>query len=293
MGTHKLIQKSLKLTAVGAIAFSVLAQPLSMVASASEVTKTENKLLTATVQSKELLKNNIFTPISYLDTTAEQPFPNWQMALVSSDTSLENISAVGADTKLTYTKMIDDSRISYFTYGSSYPWMRISIFDDGRVTLYGGYADRLLDRVAFYQDVPTTIGKIYTLNQITPTTQMAYSVYASDTSSSTQLAYISAYNSAVVNNSTTFIATSSTTRITTIINGMVGASVKSIQSPNYPISVSLKENSDTTKIKTDIDALFLDNTPTSNAIKTTTDQAAIDALQKQIDILEASTTKTT
>ncbi|MBC2103457.1 immunoglobulin-like domain-containing protein [Listeria booriae] len=302
MGTNKLIQKSLKLTAVGAIAFSVLAQPLSFVANASEVTKTENKLLTATVQSKELLKNNMLTPITATDTRAEQPFPDWQMALVT-DPTLENISVVGADTKLSYDYTyydVNGKSAAYFSYGSSIsPTYRMSIMgENSDVWLLNiGGNGRGVERIAFYQDVPTAIGKVYTLNQIAPCTGglSGYSVYASDTNSSTQLAYLSTHSKVSADKSTTFIATSSTTRITAILGAYLPDYYNtSIQSPSasIPNSVSLKENTDTTKIKTDIDALFLNDTPTSNAIKTTTDQAAIDALQAQIDILEASTTKT-
>ncbi|MBC1273351.1 immunoglobulin-like domain-containing protein [Listeria booriae] len=302
MGTNKLIQKSLKLTAVGAIAFSVLAQPLSLVASASEVTKTENKLLSATVQSKELLKNNTLTQISGFDTTAEQLFPDWQMALVTEPT-LENISAVGADTKISYD-YTDERRSSpgeaYFSYGSIVnPTFRIGIQRNiGSVFLYNIRGNGIgRERIAFYQDVPTTIGKVYTLSQFAITTgsTLGISVYASDTSSSTQLAYLTADADVAAGKSTTFIATSSTTRITAILGTYSTTSrVGYIQTAlgTTPNSVSLKENTDTTKIKTDIDALFLNDTPTSNAIKTTTDQGAIDALQEQIDILEASTTKT-
>ncbi|MBC6298730.1 immunoglobulin-like domain-containing protein [Listeria booriae] len=301
MGTNKLIQKSLKLTAVGAIAFSVLAQPLSLVASASEVTKTENKLLSATVQSKELLKNNMLTQITADDITAEQLFPDWQMALVNEPT-LENISAVGEDTKLTYdwTDTRGGNNIAYFSYGSKlHPTYRIGVRGNGGlVSLYNirgnGWG---IERIAFYQDVPTTIGKVYTLNQIAPGTGilLGFSVYASDTSDSNQLAYLSAGNGVSADKSTTFIATSSTTRITAILGSYLPDTKVNYMQASFaeiPNSVSLKENTDTTKIKTDIDALFLNDTPTSNAIKTTTDQAAIDALQEQIDILEASTTKT-
>ncbi|MBC1896216.1 hypothetical protein HCA68_00905 [Listeria booriae] len=293
MGTHKLIQKSLKLTAVGAIAFSVLAQPLSLVASASEVTKTENKLLTATAQSKELLKNNTFTQPAEIGASTEQPFPNWQMAFVSNP-SLENVSAVGADTKLSFTAGVLNG--AQFSYGSSDPTIRLAIYTNGRVRLVNG--TRGVEKVAFYQDVQTTIGKIYTLSQYIPSTNLlGYSLYASDTSKSTQLASVSTDNYTVSDKSTTFIATSSTTRITAVFGGSGLSSLYNgylqAESTLNQTSVSLKENSDTTQIKTDIDALFLDNTPTSNAIKTTTDQAAIDALQKQIDILEASTTKAT
>ncbi|MBC6298728.1 immunoglobulin-like domain-containing protein [Listeria booriae] len=293
MGTNKLIQKSLKLTAVGAIAFSVLAQPLSLVASASEVTKTENKLLSATVQSKELLKNNVFAPIAKADITAEQPFPNWQMALVTNPT-LENLSVVGRDTKLNFDFIDNDTLGSaYYTYGSSTSVQHMSIDLYGRVRLENQY--RGLERIAFYQDVPTTIGKVYTLSQHTSQYLLGSSLYASNPGSSTQLASVSTANKVGGDKSTTFIATSSTTRITAILGAYLPDYFNSYIQDSYdhnPMSMSLKENTDTTKIKTDIDALFLNDTPTSNAIKTTTDQAAIDALQEQIDILEASTTKT-
>ncbi|MBC2390573.1 immunoglobulin-like domain-containing protein [Listeria booriae] len=280
MSNHKLVQKTLKITAVGAIAFSVLAQPLSLVASAAETTsinKVERKLLTATTQSVELLKNNklIGAPVSEI--TTKQFMPQWQMAL-TKDLKTENISAIGQDTELTYQQQ--GSFGPSFSYGS--------LNSTYRMTAYNSYgSDRWtinnnLERIAIYQDVPTVIGQTYKLKIVA---RNYPSAYASDINKTNQLAYISSDG---LNQEATFIATTTTTRISLILGGRSSILQESIN----PTTVSLVAVIDTDKLKSDIDALFVNNTPTSNAIKTTTDQAAIDALQKQIDTLEASTTKT-
>ncbi|MBC1574200.1 hypothetical protein HB900_06985 [Listeria booriae] len=278
MSNHKLVQKTLKITAVGAIAFSVLAQPLSLVASATEVTKAENKLLTATVPSKELLNNSALKAISYGDTTSTQPFSGWQLADVSQNAP-SLLSNVGSDTSITYdgTTGVVVGATFYKTASS----LRFFASSTGAFNIEGpGYT-------ALYQDVATVPGQSYTLNFKVYTGIKNFYVFASNRGASTPLTSLSMAGT----KTTSFIATETTTRITIIVGG-TNAGYNYIQSKAGDTAVSLQTNVDTDKLKADIDALFLNNVPTSNAIKTTTNQAAIDALQKQIDILTDGATKT-
>ncbi|MBC2263628.1 hypothetical protein HCB37_03765 [Listeria booriae] len=291
MSNHKLVQKTLKITAVGAIAFSVLAQPLSFVANAAETTssnKVEGKLLQTTVQSTELLLNNVFQPIAVTDTTSKQFFPNWQQALVIDPTAV-SISAIGSDTQLTLKSSASSNQT--YTFGSSNPNSVINQYYDAPNVQYRCMVRTNLggatERVAFYQDIKTVAGKTYTLSN--PTTLYSSSVsgvVVSDTNTGIEIA----------NTTGSFIAKSNKTRITVFL-GRGEANYSSIQTLNLnaspgKVGISLKETIDLDSLKADIDALFLNDTSTSNAIKTTTDQASIDALQAQINKLEASTTKT-
>ncbi|MBC2180129.1 hypothetical protein HCJ82_08205 [Listeria booriae] len=303
MSNHKLVQKTLKITAVGAIAFSVLAQPLSFVASAAETTssnKVEGKLLTATALSTELLKNNLLTPVATSEQTAKQLFPNWQQALVTAPNLLD-ISVIGADTELTFKPQTKYPNSTYFTYGSSNPSMYFELapsFSGNYQRLFLRNDSKGLERVAFYQDVATVVGATYTLTENLGQYLPPFSAIVSDPATKTQITTLDGtslanHGSYVKNISTTFVATSTKTRITTLLGDDSAYIYSEIQdTPIYVASISLKETIDTDKLKADIDALFLNNLPTSNAIKTTTNQASIDALQAQINKLEASTTKT-
>ncbi|MBC1400821.1 hypothetical protein HB904_10740 [Listeria booriae] len=277
MSNHKLVQKTLKITAVGAIAFSVLAQPLSLVASATEVTKAENKLLTATVPSKELLNNSALQSTIYGNTAAKQPFSNWQLADVQQ-TSPTSLGDIGSDREITYDTASGRVIGSYYKYTSS---LRLIATSSGSLLIEGpGY-------LALYQDVATVPGQTYTLSFSISSNINNFYVFASTTGSTTPLASASSIAGA---KTVSFTATGSTTRISLIAGGTAGI-FNAVQYGST--TVSLKTNVDTDKLKADIDALFLNNVPTSNAIKTTTNQAAIDALQKQIDILTDGATKTT
>ncbi|MBC1918579.1 hypothetical protein HCJ46_07415 [Listeria booriae] len=300
MSNHKLVQKTLKITAVGAIAFSVLAQPLSLVASAAEEAssnKVEGKLLAATAQSIELIKTNKLDPPSTFPTTMKQPFTNWQMALVTKP-NVDDVSAVGQDTELTYTSASTGTIGTSYTYDPAHPTRVVKYSSNGNTTtafsdVLSGSSD--FGRFAIYQDVPTVIGQTYTLGKVASSLTLfnAYPIFASDASNSTQLAMISAGSGTTTK---TFVATSAKTRITVIYGSDKQSSYifggAGTGSATQPVTLSLKETIDTDKLKADIDALFLNNLPTSNAIKTTTNQAAIDALQTQINKLDASTTKT-
>ncbi|MBC2172787.1 toxin Cry1Ac domain D-VI-related protein [Listeria booriae] len=300
MSNHKLVQKTLKITAVGAIAFSVLAQPLSFVASAAETVssnKVEGKLLTATAQSIELIKTNKLDPPSTFPTTMKQPFTNWQMALVTQP-NVDNISALGQDTELTYTSASTGTLGTIYTYDPAHPQRVVQYYSNGNMSfassnVLSGSSD--YGRFAIYQDIPTVIGQTYTLGKIASSYNQynAYPIFASDAFNSTQLAMISAGSGTTTK---TFIATSTKTKITVFYGsdtkGLPVFAGAGTGSADTPVTLSLKETIDADKLKADIDALFLNNLPTSNAIKTTTNQAAIDTLQKQIDKLEASTTKT-
>ncbi|MBC1561369.1 toxin Cry1Ac domain D-VI-related protein [Listeria booriae] len=291
MSNHKLVQKTLKITAVGAIAFSVLAQPLSLVASAAETTSTnkvEGKLLQTNAQSTELLVNNCMNPISVTDTTSKQLFPNWQQVLVVNPTVV-SISSVGADTQLTMKSSANSNQT--YTFGSSNTNSTIQNWYDTANKQYRVFVRNIsggpTERIAFYQDVTTVIGKTYSLQNLPVIyTSSVKGVVASDANTGVQ----------ITNTTGSFTATSNKTRITVFL-GNGESNYSSIQASasdatSGKIGISLTETIDIDSLKADIDALFLNNLPTSNAIKTTTNQAAIDTLQKQIDKLEASTTKT-
>ncbi|MBC2002318.1 hypothetical protein HCA78_00960 [Listeria booriae] len=302
MSNHKLVQKTLKITAVGAIAFSVLAQPLNFVANAAETTssnKVEGKLLTATALSTELLKNNQLAPVGLSEQTAKQLFPNWQQALVTAPNLLD-ISVIGADTELTFKPQTKYPSSTYFTYGSSNPSMYFELAPSNGIyqRLFLRNDSKGLERVAFYQDVATVVGATYTLTETLGQYIPPFGAIVSDPATKTQITTLDGtslanHGSYVKSISTTFVATSTKTRITTLLGDDSASTLSEIQdSPLHVAAISLKETIDTDQLKADIDALFLNNLPTSNAIKTTTDQASIDALQTQINKLEASTTKT-
>ncbi|MBC1984065.1 toxin Cry1Ac domain D-VI-related protein [Listeria booriae] len=294
MSNHKLVQKTLKITAVGAIAFSVLAQPLSFVVNAAETTssnKVGGTLLTATAQSVELLKTSKLVGPADYPVTLKQPMPDWQMALI--DPSITGLAAVGADTELTYAgHNIGRTIGEYFSFDPAHP-NRLVQFDysgGGVRAMAASINGETTGGFAIYQDVSTVVGQTYTLGKVSSSLASMNSsqdIYASDASSNNAIATIASGSGTT---SKTFIATSTTTRITVIYNPTMYTFF--LGGNAYPVTVSLKETIDTDKLKADIDALFLNNLPTSNAIKTTTDQASIDALQTQINKLEASTIKT-
>ncbi|MBC2161872.1 toxin Cry1Ac domain D-VI-related protein [Listeria booriae] len=292
MSNHKLVQKTLKITAVGAIAFSVLAQPLSFVANAAETT-TSNKvggtLLTATAQSIELLKTGKLVGPADYTATLKQPMPDWQMALINPD--VNGLASVGADTELTYKGTNLKGYIAtYFSFDPAHPNRFLEFDYSGGVRVApAAINNETKAGFAIYQDISTVVGQTYTLGKVASSLALfnTPAIYASNASENSEITTIASGSGTT---SKTFIATSTTTRITVIYPSTSPTSFNG--GGTYPVTLSLKETIDTDKLKADIDALFLNNLPTSNAIKTTTNQASIDALQTQINKLEASTIKT-
>ncbi|MBC2022216.1 hypothetical protein HCA81_14260, partial [Listeria booriae] len=314
MGTNKLIQKSLKLTAVGAIAFSVLAQPLSLVTHAAETTptKSERQVVQATTQ-KELLIN------SKLDAgevnSDAQFFTGWTTTRIASYTSdLTSPSCVGPslvlyqDPKSTSGNYFVWSGIvtiqTFNNIQNSDGSKSLSLYKVGDNTV--GYG-----AIVVYQDVDTVTGKEYTLSQSGTYTANDYNisssnpsnkvrsinVFASNTNSTDRLALVKATDA---EQSTTFVAQSTRTRIYAVIGipkqELYSSNAILMQTMNTAgnnfFGVSLKaSNSGISEAKTATDALFIDNDPTKG-IKPTTDQAAIDAAQEKIDNVTDATAKT-
>ncbi|MBC2371290.1 hypothetical protein HBP98_04625 [Listeria booriae] len=315
MGTNKLIQKSLKLTAVGAIAFSVLAQPLSLVASASETasTKSERQVVQATTQDELLTNSKLDVVENYSNA---QFFTGWTTTSIASSTSdLTSPSSVGPSFSLSpqypgasFGYTINDARFP----GVQTVWTKQNS-DGSKLLLLNASAGNIFNSekgaIVVYQDVDTVIGKEYTLSQSGTYTANDYNTYspnsgsrvrsinvfAGNTNSTGRLALVKATDA---KQSTTFVAQAKQTRIYAIIGtplDSVNAYSITWQSTdaagNNLFGVSLKASSTaTSEAKTATEALFIDNDPTKD-IKPTTDQAAIDAAQAKIDNVTDATSK--
>ncbi|MBC2284488.1 hypothetical protein HCB69_08865 [Listeria booriae] len=322
MGTHKLVQKSLKLTAVGAIAFSVLAQPLSLVTHAAETTptKSERQVVQATTQ-EELLTNSKLDVVDGYPLDA-QFFDGWKLRKVSNMDDLTSPNSVGS----ALTLWFDQPTGNYFIYVPTTPSYNpdYGVLGVKKMTSKTGDRELFLSTsasepsgtygaITIYQDVTTEVGKEYTLSQSGAYTATDYNVnvpvasyggtskstsinvFASNANSNERLALIKATDT---NQSTKFVAQSTKTRIYAIIG------VRSLSrtdryvmwqstdpAGNNLFGVSLKASSTgTSEAKTATDALFVDNDPTKD-IKPTTDQAAIDAAQAKIDNVTDATAK--
>ncbi|MBC1371439.1 hypothetical protein HB847_03585 [Listeria booriae] len=316
MGTNKLIQKSLKLTAVSAIAFSVLAQPLSFVASAAEATptKSERQLVQATTQ-EELLTNSKLDFINGYPWNA-QFFTGWETTNIASNKSdLTSPSSVGSQFYL--NPGVPGSTTGYWINDPRMPGtqlVHISQDNDGSKLLSVNAAGSDVGNsekgaIVVYQDVDTVIGKEYTLSQTGTYTANDYNpnapypgnpvqsinVFASNTNSTERLALVKATDA---KQSTTFVAQSEQTRVYAVIGTPLDYrnAVRIIwqstdATGNNFFGVSLKASSTgTSEAKTATDALFVDNDPTKG-IKPSTDQAAIDAAQAKIDLVADTTAK--
>ncbi|MBC2306059.1 immunoglobulin-like domain-containing protein [Listeria booriae] len=322
MGTHKLVQKSLKLTAVGAIAFSVLAQPLSLVTHAAETTptKSERQVVQATTQ-EELLTNSKLDVVDGYPFDA-QFFDGWKLRNVSNMDDLTSPNSVGS----ALTLVFDQKTGNYSIYIPFNPYYNpdLGVLGVKKMTSKTGDRELFLSTsasdpsgtygaITIYQDVTTEVGKEYTLSQSGAYTATDYNVnvpvasyggtpkstsinvFASNANSNERLALIKATDT---NQSTKFVAQSTKTRIYAIIG------VRSLSrtdryvmwqstdpAGNNLFGVSLKASSTgTSEAKTATDALFVDNDPTKD-IKPTTDQAAIDAAQAKIDNVTDATAK--
>ncbi|MBC2002316.1 hypothetical protein HCA78_00950 [Listeria booriae] len=229
MSNHKLVQKTLKLTAVGAIAFSVLAQPLSFVASAAEVTpnKAEKQLLQATTPVELLTNSNLDFSVNAAGTNLAfdgQFFSGWSTRLVSNLSDLTSPNSVGSGFYLP----LDKGNRYYYggQTGSNAVWAQENmIYTGSNGSSAGGKG-----AFAIYQDVKTVVGREYTLSQSGVYTAADYlvnnkdkasgvksksiNVFASNSNSSQRLALVKATDST---QSTTFIAQSTSTRIYAII----------------------------------------------------------------------------
>ncbi|MBC2022214.1 hypothetical protein HCA81_14250 [Listeria booriae] len=310
MGTHKLIQKSLKLTAVGAITFSVLAQPLSLVTHAAEATptKSERQLLQATTLEELLTNSKLDVKEDYSDA---QFFAGWRTTSIASTTSdLTSPSSVGPTLNITPPNRDGASKIKGGTEDQII-WKNQA--SDGTKTLQFipiGASTREKGAIVVYQDVDTVIGKEYTLSQSGTYTANDYNTYspyrklpvqsinvfASNTNSTERLALVKATDA---KQSTTFVAQSTRTRIYAVIGTQVNDFYTSYAitlqstdtSGNNLFGVSLTaSNSGISEAKAATDALFIDNDPTKG-IKPTTNQAAIDAAQAKIDNVTDDTAK--
>ncbi|MBC2371785.1 hypothetical protein HBP98_07240 [Listeria booriae] len=308
MSTHKLIQKSLKLTAVGAIAFSVLSQPLSLVTHAAEATptKSERQVVQATTQD-ELLTNSKLDVVGIFSDA--QFFNGWTTTSIASSTSdLTSPSCIGPKFSLTF----DDGY--YIKNGVFLPqkvWNLQNSDGSNSLVVYStGENSGGKGAIVVYQDVDTVIGKEYTLSQsgtytandyntyspITSIKVRSINVFASNTNSTERLALVKATDA---KQSTTFVAQSTSTRIYAVIGSLTNSyyDTRSViwqtinTTGNNLFGVSLKASSTgTSEAKTATDALFVDNDPTKD-IKPTTDQAAIDAAQAKIDNVTDATAK--
>ncbi|MBC2321930.1 immunoglobulin-like domain-containing protein [Listeria booriae] len=236
MSNHKLVQKTLKLTAVGAIAFSVLAQPLSFVASAAEVTpnKAEKQLLQATTPV-ELLTNSKLDTITS-NPTSGQFFPGWTTTSIASGTSdLTSPNSIGS--QFSMHKGMSNYWIIDSRYLDVLGVYNIAQSDGSKylnMTTPDNYSNVDRGAIVVYQDVATVVGKEYTLSQSGTYTANDYNTYstsysnqvksinvfASNTNSKERLALVKATDS---NQSTTFIAQSTSTRIYAIIGTPGGA----------------------------------------------------------------------
>ncbi|MBC6298726.1 immunoglobulin-like domain-containing protein [Listeria booriae] len=310
MGTNKLIQKSLKLTAVGAIAFSVLAQPLSLVANAAETapTKSERQLIQATTQEELLTNSKLDINEAPSDT---QFFPGWTTTSIASSTSdLTSPSSLGSPLNLSRS-----IQYGYYILNGRFENQFIATdknSDGGKSLRLAATGSTTNEKgaIVVYQDIDTVIGKEYTLSQSGTYTANNYNTYspyplypvksinvfASNANSTERLALVKATDA---KQSTTFVAQSKRTRIYAVIgtptNNYFTSQTIQLQSfdatGNNLFGVSLKASStDTSEAKTATDALFVDNDPTKD-IKPTTDQAAIDAAQAKIDNVTDATSK--
>ncbi|RAM14331.1 hypothetical protein C1907_03535 [Listeria ivanovii] len=209
------------------------------------------------------------------------------LALVGKDV---NSRYVGTSTKDSYAFFqIDDSSSDITSIGIS-DFGSISYttdFSNTGITAFTG-RDTKSARFALYQVIPTEVGKTYILSKYVYANQLNYSVYASNVNSTSALASITTAKYG----SSTFVATSTSTKITVVL----GKDADYVNEPALIWStpaggVFVTKEINTTNLKVAIDALFINNNPDSGDIKDTTDQAAIDALQKEIDCLEEGITK--
>ncbi|MBC2326522.1 immunoglobulin-like domain-containing protein [Listeria booriae] len=227
MSNHKLVQKTLKLTAVGAIAFSVLAQPLSFVASAAELTpnKAEKQLLQATAPVELLNNSNLDFSVNAAGTNLAfdgQFFSGWSTRFVSNLSDLTSPNSVGSGF---YMRLDSGNRYFYSTIDPAN-----SMWAQQNLLLAGSSGSSAGGKGAFaiYQDVKTVVGREYTLSQSGVYTAADYlvnnkdrsvnsksiNIFASNSNSSQRLALVKATDST---QSTTFIAQSTSTRIYAII----------------------------------------------------------------------------
>ncbi|MBC2004958.1 hypothetical protein HCA78_14325 [Listeria booriae] len=322
MSTHKLIQKSLKLTAVGAIAFSVLAQPLSLVTHAAETapTKSERQVAQATTQEELLTNSKLDFVDGYpLDT---QFFNGWILRNVSNTDDLTNPDGVGSPIEImedlpinSGSYVIDvknnlnpDAGLIHVAKSTSSTGGRELYLFSSSVMATGTYG-----AIIIYQDVTTEVGKEYTLSQSGTYTVADYNVniptpsygaipkstsinvFASNANSKERLALIKATDT---NQSTTFVAQSTKTRIYATIGvrslsridrNVLWQSTNTAGNNLFGVSLTAS-NSGISEAKAATDALFIDNDPTKG-IKPTTDQAAIDAAQEKIDNITDDTAK--
>ncbi|MBC2241468.1 immunoglobulin-like domain-containing protein [Listeria booriae] len=315
MGTNKLIQKSLKLTATGAIAFSVLAQPLSLVTHAAETTptKSERQVVHATIQDELLTNSKLDIVENYSNA---QFFTGWATTSIASSTSdLTSPSSVGQS--LSLSPVYPGSGSGYWINDSRFPSVQkvlsLQNSDGSNSLLVSGAASNIFNSekgaIVVYQDVDTVVGKEYTLSQSGTYTANAYNTYspgpassvrsinvfASNTNSTQRLALVKATDD---KQSTTFVAQANRTRVYAIIGTPLDSKNSkyitwqtSDTAGNNLFGVSLKASSTaTSEAKTATDALFVDNDPTKD-IKPSTDQAAIDAAQAKIDNVTDATAK--
>ncbi|MBC2320485.1 immunoglobulin-like domain-containing protein [Listeria booriae] len=315
MGTNKLIQKSLKLTATGAIAFSVLAQPLSLVTHAAETTPTklERQVVQATIQDELLTNSKLDIVKNYSNA---QFFTGWTTTSIASSTSdLTSPSSVGQS--LSLSPVYPGSGSGYWINDSRFPDVQKVIseqYSDGSKSLSVRGASTNISNsekgaIVVYQDVDTVVGKEYTLSQSGTYTANAYNTYApspassvrsinvfaSNTNSTQRLALVKATDD---KQSTTFVAQANRTRVYAIIGTPLDSKNSKYitwqtfdTAGNNLFGVSLKASSTaTSEAKAATDALFVDNDPTKD-IKPTTDQAAIDAAQAKIDNVTDATAK--
>ncbi|MBC1795998.1 hypothetical protein HCA55_04625 [Listeria booriae] len=227
MSNHKLVQKTLKLTAVGAIAFSVLAQPLSFVASAAEVTpnKAEKQLLQATTPVELLTNSNLDFSVNAAGTNLAfdgQFFSGWSTRLVSNLSDLTSPNSVGSGFYLPLDKG------NRYYYGGQTPSNAVWAQENMIYTGSSGSSAGGKGAFAIYQDVKTVIGREYTLSQSGVYTAADYlvnnkdsnlysksiNIFTSNSNSNQRLALVKATDST---QSTTFIAQSTSTRIYAII----------------------------------------------------------------------------
>ncbi|AHI57334.1 toxin Cry1Ac domain D-VI-related protein [Listeria ivanovii] len=303
MNKKRLAKKITTIGATTAIAFSVLAQPLSLIASATDAapvtTAGEQQLAGAIVKSKNLVSNGKLTTIEQTNLTAKQIFPSWQAAAVGGGNNLDSLVLVGKDVNSRYVGTstrdeyvyykIDDSASDITSIGisgfgsTSYT----TDYSGTGITEFTGRSTRST-RFALYQVIPTVVGQTYTLSKSVASNELNYSVYASNVGSISELASVKSTKYG----SSTFVASSTSTKITVVL----GKDADYVNEPALIWSraasgVTVTKQINTTNLKAEIDALFINNNPDSGDIKDTTDEAAIDVLQKEIDCLEEGITK--
>ncbi|MBC2035382.1 immunoglobulin-like domain-containing protein [Listeria booriae] len=228
MSNHKLVQKTLKITAVGAIAFSVLAQPFSFVASAAELTpnKAEKQLLQATTPVELLTNSNLDFSVNATGTNLAldgQFFSGWSTRFVSNLSDLTSPSSIGSGISLTR-----DTSTPYYYYSGQNPSNVVWANENTILTGSSGSSAGGKGALAIYQDVKTVVGREYTLSQSGVYTAADYlvnnkdrnvqsksiNIFASNSNSNQRLALVKATDDT---QSTTFIAQSTSTRIYAII----------------------------------------------------------------------------